>query len=157
MLSNTFLKYKRLLCGHDHDIETNIRFLKCCVWSALLYSTTWTLRIECINKLESFQLQLFRKILRIPRADRVTNAENFRRMNRNRELLKNIKKIKADYLGHILRILKYELLQLIMQGKVEGGGKWSISRKQLSWLQNIRQRTGIRNVHNLTDVERNRE
>lgn len=36
----------------------------------------WTLKIADINKLESFELWLFRRIIKIPWTDRVANSEN---------------------------------------------------------------------------------
>lgn len=48
----------------------------------------------------------------------------------------NIKRKKIAYFGHIMRNLKYQLLQLIGEGKVEG--KIGIDRKQMCWSRNIK-------------------
>ena len=42
-----------------------------------------------------------------------------------------------EYLGHIMRNQKYELLQLIVQGKIQG--KRKPGRRRTSWLKNLRQ------------------
>ncbi|CAH2233818.1 jg22499 [Pararge aegeria aegeria] len=52
---------------------------------------------------------------------KVFNEEVLRRVNQRRELLHTIKIRKVAYLGHLLSHEKYELLQLIMIGKVAGG------------------------------------
>ncbi|VEN38199.1 unnamed protein product [Callosobruchus maculatus] len=43
-----------------------------------------------------------------------------RRTGREKEIVDIIKKRKLEYLGHIMRGKKYELLQLIVEGKVQG-------------------------------------
>lgn len=43
-----------------------------------------------------------------------------RRMSKRTEILGEIKRRKLEYFGHVMRNSKYKLLQLIIQGKVEG-------------------------------------
>jgi len=66
-----------------------------------------------------------------------------------------IKKRKTAYLGHIMCNTKYELLQRIIQEKIEG--RRGVRRKKLSWLCNIRQWTELRTVEELIYTARNRE
>lgn len=47
-------------------------------------------------------------------------------------------------MGHIMRSIKYELLQLIIKGYIEG--KRSIGRTKM-WLHKIRRWTGLHTVH----------
>jgi len=46
-----------------------------------------------------------------------------------------------------MRNTKYQLLQLIIEGKIEG--KRGMGRKKMSWLRNIRQWTGLLTVKSL--------
>lgn len=71
----------------------------------------------------------------------ITNEEILHRISRERKLLKIIKIRKTAYLGHVLRHYKYSLLQVIMQGRVEG--RKGIGRKKKSWLRNIREWTDM--------------
>ena len=73
-------------------------------------------------------------------------------MNKEREFLTNIKRIKTNYFGHVIRGPKY---QLIIEGKIED--KRRISRKQLICLRNIRQCTGVRTAGDLVHIANNRE
>ena len=63
---------------------------------------------------------VYRRILKIPWMAKISNEEVLRRVNRDRELFNIIKKRKTAYLGHIMRNSKYQLLQLIIEGKIEG-------------------------------------
>jgi len=60
------------------------------------------------------------------------------------EILHSVQ-VRNDDLGHVLRDVKYQLIQLIVQGKIDGvRGQ---GRRQTSWLKNIRQWTGMTTVH----------
>ena len=68
-------------------------------------------------------------------------------------MLSTIKRRKTAYLGHVIRNERYHLIQLIMEGKIEG--RRGIGRKKMSWLRNIKQWTNIRNtgelIHSIGD------
>lgn len=55
-----------------------------------------------------------------PCSERLTKKEMLHRMDKQRELVKTIKKTQARYLGHIVRGQKYSLLRFILQGKIIG-------------------------------------
>ena len=137
-----FLRYKRLLSDPYLDLSLRLRLVKCYVWSILLYGVeSWTLKAGMFNKLEAFELWCYRRMLRIPWTARVTNNEVLQKIGGERELLHIIKIRKTTYLGHLLRNEKYELPQLIIEGKLEG--KRGLGRKRLSWMRNIRNWTGM--------------
>ena len=115
----------------------------------------WTLKATAINKLEAFEMWLYRRVLKIPWTARLTNEEILRRVNKQRELFELIKKRKTAYLGHIMRNTKYQFLHLLIEGKIEG--RRGIRRKKMSWLRNIRQWTGLHDVQSLIHTARNRE
>ena len=52
------------------------------------------------------------------------------------EVINTIKARKLQYLGHIMRGQRYEMLRLIMQGKIKG--KRNVGRRRISWLRNLR-------------------
>ena len=90
--------------------------MKCYVWSILLYGLeAWTLKVSTMNKIEAFEMWCYRRILKIPWTDRVTNEDVLRSVSKERELLKIIKVRKTSYFGHIIRGPRYELLQLIVE------------------------------------------
>ena len=151
-----FLKFRKVLSCSEFDLQLRLRFVKCYVWPVLLYGVEgWTLKTSDINRLEAFEMWLYRRILKIPWTAKVTNEEVLKRVNQQRQLFDTIKERKTAYLGHIMRNEKYQLLQLIIEGKIEG--KRGLGRKKMSWLRNIRQWTGIKDVQSLIHTARNRE
>lgn len=151
-----FLGLRRVFSCSDFDLGLRLRFLKCYVWSVLLYGMEgWTLKVNNINKLEAFEMWLYRRMLKIPWTARITNVEVLSNINKERELLTTIKRRKTAYLGHVMRNRKYEYLQLLIEGKIEG--RRGIGRKKLSWLRNIRQWTGMNDIQTLIHTARDRE
>ncbi|XP_071581636.1 uncharacterized protein [Temnothorax nylanderi] len=143
-----FNKMRAFFCEDNLNLRLRRRMVKCYVWSVLLYGVeAWTLKASTLNRLETFEMWILRRMLRISWVDRVTNAEVWRRAGAQRELLITVKCRKIEYLGHVLRGEKYRLLQLILKGRIEG--RRGIGRKWLSWLRNIRAWTGVRSAEEL--------
>lgn len=134
-----FNKMSALFKNHNLTLATKIRFLRCYVFSVLLYGVeTWTVSQEMTKRLEAFELWLYRRMLRISWKDKITNIEVLRRMNKETEIIKTVKSRKLQYLGHIMRNEKrYILLQQILQGKINS--KRGPGRRRTSWLANLRQ------------------
>lgn len=99
------------------------------------------MKAAVLNRLEAFEMWIHRRMLRVSWTDMLTNEEVLRRASTERQLLTTIKCRKISYLGHVLRGEEYRLLQLILKGKIEG--RRGVGRRQMSWLRNIRQWTGI--------------
>lgn len=135
---STFLSMRQVFKSHSLSLEMKKRLLKCYVYSVLLYGVeTWTLKQETISKLQAFELWLYRRILKIPWTQKVTNEEVLRRMKTSSEIIDIVKCRKLQYLGHIMRNKgRYELLQCILQGKI--AGKRAPGRRRISWLANLR-------------------
>ena len=92
-----FQKYKHIFNNRQINFELRLRFVKCYIWSALLYGVeTWTLKVGHMNKLESFEMWVYRRMLKISWVDHITNMEVLRRVNKERELLTNIKRRKVS-------------------------------------------------------------
>ena len=72
--------------------------------------------------------------------DRVTNAKVLQRMSKSKELLDTMKERKVQNLGHVMRGEKYEVLRIVLEGKIKG--KRLIGRRQNSWLKDIRRWLG---------------
>lgn len=76
----------------------------------------------------------FRIFPYIPYIAHITNEEVLRQMNKKRDLLHTVKYRKTSCLGNVLRNDKYNILQLLIKGKIEG--KKPIGRKRLYWVRN---------------------
>lgn len=151
-----FVKMQKFLCNRQLNLNLRIRMVKCYVWSILLYGVeAWTLTKRTEKKLEAFEMWIYRRLLKVSWCERISNTEILQRVNRERELLRTIKKRKTAYLGHIIRNEKYQVLQLIMKGKIEG--RRGRGRKRKSWLKNIREWLGITNAGAIFRAAEDRE
>ncbi|KAL0860165.1 hypothetical protein ABMA27_010472 [Loxostege sticticalis] len=138
MARSTFFKMSRVLCHRDLSLDLRLRIVRCPVFSVLLYGVeTWTLTQHITKKLEAFEMWVYRRILKIPWSDRVTNIEVLNRLKKKTELINTIKRRKLSYFGHVMRNDKYRMLQLVIQGKI--AGKRSVGRRRHSWLKNLRE------------------
>lgn len=117
-------------------------------------SEAWTLKANTQRFHEAFEMWCYRRMLRISWTQKVSNVRVLQRVGKSRELLQTINKRKVAYLGHVLRHEKYELLQLIMMGKV--AGKRRVGRRKKSWLRNIREWTNISSVEQLFRLAQDR-
>ena len=97
---------------------------------------TWTVKKREMDRLEAFELWTYRRILRLSWKDKVTNDEVMRRMGKRKEILNTVKIRKLQYLGHVMRGEKYHLLQLVIQGKLQG--KRRPGRRRISWIDNLK-------------------
>jgi hypothetical protein len=105
-----------LLCTKDKDDLVRI----CYVWSIALYGAeTWTLRAVDQKNLESFEMWCWRRMKKISWADHVRNEDVLLRVKEQRNILNEIRKRKANWIGHILR--RNCLLQRVIEGKIRGG------------------------------------
>jgi len=90
------------------------------IWSIALYGAeTWTLRAEDQKYLESFEVWCWRRMEKISWTDHVRNEEVLLRVKEQRNILREIRKWKANWIGHILR--RNCLLQRVIEGTIEGG------------------------------------
>ena len=138
---SAFNRMKAILCSGKLGIEIRTRVLRCYVFSVLLYGVeAWTITDATEKRLASFEMWCYRRMWKISWTQHVTNKETLRRMKKETEILNTIKERKMSYFGHILRGDKYELMRLVVQGKVEG--KRGPGRRRTSWLKNLRQWSG---------------
>ena len=135
---SAYSKLKKVLTNRDISLELRTRVVRCYVFSVLLYGVeSWTLTQALSNKIEAFEMWVYRRILRVSWTERVTNMTILGSMNKKMEVLNAIKRRKLEYLGHIMRNKKYNILQIIMQGKIQGSRR--PGRRRTSWLYNLRQ------------------
>ena len=152
---NGFVNMKKVLCHPKISLVIRLRTLKCYVWSLLLYNCeTWTLKQDDIQKLKSFEMWTYRRMLRISWITRTSNETVLERMNTRPQLVQTVKIRKTAYLGHIMRHKEFEQLQLIIEGKIDG--RRGVGRKKKSWLRNIKEWTktaGNQLIHQAHDRE----
>jgi hypothetical protein len=85
---------------------------------ALYGAETWTLRAVDQKHVESSEMWCWRRIEKISRTDHVRNDEVLLRVSEQRNILHEIRKRKANWIGHILR--RNCLLKKVIEGKIKG-------------------------------------
>jgi len=124
------------------DVNLRKKLMKCYVWSIALYGAeTWTLRATDQKHLESFEIWCWRRMEKISWTDHVRNEEVLLRANEQRNILHEIRKRKANWIGHILR--RNCLLKQVTEGKIKGqlevtGRRGRRRRKLLDYLKDSR-------------------
>ena len=134
---------KRALFTSTVDWELRENLVKCYIWSIALYGAeTWTLRAVDQKQLESFEMWCWRRMEKISRTDHVRNEEVLLRVNEQRNSLHEIRKRKANWIGHIL--CRNCLLQRVIEGKIKGRievtGRRGRRRRKL--LDDLKERRG---------------
>ena len=86
---------------------------------ALYGAETWTLRAVDQKHLESFEMCCWRRMEKIRWTYHVRNEDVLLRVKERRDILHEIRKWKAKWIGHILR--RNCLLQRVTEGKIQGG------------------------------------
>ena len=110
---------KRTLFTSTLDLELK-KLVKCYVWSIALYGAeTWTLRAVDHKHLESFEMWCWRRMEKISWTDHARNEDVLLRVKEQRNILHEIRKRKANWIGHILR--RNCLLQQVTEGKIQVG------------------------------------
>ena len=111
---------KRALFTSTLDLELRKKLVKFYIWSIALYGAeTWTLRAVDQKHLESFEMWCWRRMGKISWTDHVRNEDVLLRVKEQRNILHEIRKQKANWIGHILR--RNCLLQWVTEGKIKGG------------------------------------
>jgi len=117
--------------------------VKCYIWSIALYGAgTWTLRTVDQKHLERFEMWCWRRMGKISWTDHVRNEEVLLGVKEQRNILHEIRKRKANWIGHILR--RNCLLHWVTEGKIQGGievtGRQGRRRRKL--LDDLKERRG---------------
>jgi hypothetical protein len=95
---------KRTLFTSTLDLELRKKLVKCYVWNIALYGAEiWTLRAMDQKHLESLEMWCWRRMEKISWTDYVRNEDVLLRFKEQRNILHEIRKLKANWIGHILR------------------------------------------------------
>jgi hypothetical protein len=134
---------KRTLFTSTLNLKLRKKLVKCYVWSIALYGAeTWKLRAMDRKRLGRFEMWCWSRMEKISWTDHVRNEEVLLGVKEQRNILYEIRKRKANWIGHILR--RNCLLQRVTEGKIQGGievtGRQGRGRRKL--LDDLKKRRG---------------
>ena len=101
---------------------------------ALYGAETWTLLAVDQKHLESFEMWCWRRMEKISWTDHVRNEDVLLRVKEQRNIPHEIRKRKANWIGHILR------RNCLLQGGIEVTGRQGRRRRKL--LDDLKERRG---------------
>jgi len=115
------------------------QLIQALIWPIVTYGAdAWTLNKELTGNIEAFEMQCYRRSMKVPYTEHVTNEYILEKVQRERGLLANVKSHKLKHFGHTARhnSLAKDIMLGPMQGKRRQGGQ----RKQ--WADDLREWTG---------------
>ena len=92
------------------------------------------------NKLEAFEIWIYRRMMRISWAEHKSNEEVLEMTISKRSLIVTIKKSKFQYFRHLIR--QNGIQRLLHEEKIEG--KRGCGRPRMMWMDNIKDWTGLK-------------
>ena len=132
---------RTLLSCRRINLKTRLRTIKCYIWLTLFYEAeTWTITPSLLSRLDAFDVWVYRRVLKITWTEKFTNEEVLRRMGTGREIVRQFKTRKLQYLGHLIRHNTSQI-QLI-EGKIEG--RRSRGRPRNTWTTDITTTNGMK-------------
>ena len=136
---NAFRKMGNLITNRHISISTKIRAIRTYVWSTLLYGCeTWTINKEMEGRLEAMEMWCWRRMLRVSWTEKRTNGSILDEIDKERELLENIRRRQLRFLGHVIR--RDQLENLSLTGRVEGSrGR---GRPRLKYMDSLKKIVG---------------
>jgi hypothetical protein len=103
-MAKTSFNKKRTLFTSTLDLKLKKKLVKCYIWSIALHGAEiWKLRAVDLKHLEIFEMWCWRRMEKISWTDHVRNVDVLLRVKEQRNVLHEIFKRKANWIGHILR------------------------------------------------------
>jgi len=142
-MAKAALKKQRDLFTLALDLKLRKKLVKCYIWNIALYGAeNWTIRAVDQKQLERFEMWSWRRMDKISWTDHVRRREVLRRVKEQRNILHEMKKRMANWIGHILR--RNCLLQRVIEGKIKGRIEVTgrLGRGRRKQLDDLKERTG---------------
>ena len=100
----TFTNMRTLLSCRGINLKARLRAIRWYIWPTLFYGAgTWTITKSMLSRLDALEMWLYRRVLKISRTEKITNEEVLRRMGTGREIVRQLKTRKLQYLGHLYK------------------------------------------------------
>ena len=150
---SAFNSIRNLVCNRSLSFCTRLRMVKCYVYSTFCYSAeTWTMNKTARNKINAFEMWTIRRMQKISYTDYKSNKAVLEGVGLTPSLLREIAKRKLKFFGHTIR--HQGLLSNVICGKIPG--RRSRGRQRLTWINNIKDWTGLKSIGSLVNTSRDR-
>lgn len=137
-----FASLKEIWKSGNVSIRTKLRIVETCVFSTLLYACeTWTVKKRDKDRLEAFEMECYRKMLRISWRQRVRNDVIRNQLGKQKSIYEKVRERKLGLFGHICRMTDDRLIKKVLMRKRDW--KRKVGRPAMKWMDNITEWTGV--------------
>jgi hypothetical protein len=149
-----FQKMRNILCNKNLSMEIRKQVLKTYVNTILFYgSEAWTMNKGIEKRLEATEMWFWRRMLKVPWTDKITNENILKQINEKRKTIKELRKKQSGFIGHILR--KGKLENIVTTGKING--RKDRGRQREKMLDSLTKWHGRKSTTELIACTRDRE
>ena len=116
-------KLDSILKSRDITLPTKVRLVKAMVFPVAMYGgESWTIKKVERQRIDTFELWCWRRLLRVPWTARRSNQSFLKKISPEYSLEGMMLKLKLQYFGHLmLRTDSFE--KALMLGKIKAGGE----------------------------------
>ena len=106
--------------SRDITLPTKVRLVKAMVFPVVMYGCeSWTVKKAEYQRIDTFELCCWRRLLRVPRTARKSNQSTLKEISPGCSLEGLMLKLKLQYFGHLMRRVN-SLGKTLMLGNIEG-------------------------------------
>ena len=126
---------RQLLKSRDITLPTKVCLIKAMVFPVVLYRCeSWTIKKAESRRTDAFELQYWRRLLRVPWTARRSNQSILKESSPGCSLERLMLKLKLQYFGHLIQRAD-SLEKTLLLGKIEGRRRIGLQR--MRWLDGI--------------------
>ena len=134
---DAFWKCKEFM-RRDIPMQLKLRLLNCYIKSVVSYGCkTWTFSSEIKRRIDASQLWCYWKMLKIKYVKHISNTEVKDRLHIKQNWSEDLGKRKLQFAGHIMRESGNELMQVVLEGKIEGTRDHG--RQRRTWADDVKE------------------
>ena len=124
-----------ILKSRDITLPTKVRLVKAMVFPVVMYGCeSWTVKKAECQRIDAFELQCWRRLLRVPGTTRRSNQSILKEISPGCPLEGMMLKLKLQYFGHLMRRVD-SLEKTLMLGRI--GDRKRRGRQRMRWLDGI--------------------
>ena len=124
-----------ILKSRDITLSTKVHLVKAMVFPVVMYGCeSWTIRKAECQRIEAFELWLWKRLLRVPWTARRSNQYILKEICPEYSLEGLLLMLKLQYFGHLMRRTD-SLEKTLMLGKIEGRRRRG--QQRMKWLDGI--------------------
>ena len=142
-----------VLKSKDITLPTKVHRVKAMVFPVVMYRCeSWTIKKAEHQRMDSFELWCWRRLLKVPCTTRRSNQLILREINPEYSLEGLVLKLEFQYFGHLMRTAD-SLAKTLMLGKTEGRRR---GQERMRWWDGITDSIHM-NLGKLQEMVRDRE